>query len=245
MKAVILAAGKGTRMGDLTRDVPKPMIPVLGKPVVEHIMLRMMAGGVTEFVLVTKYLAEQIRGHFGDGGRLGAPVSYADQTDKYGTGAALLSARELVGDDPFMMTFADVITSTATYADAIRTHFEKGGAGVVAVNWVDDPYTGAAVVLNDDGHIDRIIEKPPKGSSPSNWNSSGIFVFSPVIFDYLEKLEPSWRNEYELADAMTAMISDGLALYPSYLQGDWLDVGSAEAIKDAEAMLGGATANPA
>lgn len=243
MKAVILAAGKGTRMGALTRDIPKPMITVLGKPVVEHVMRRMMAAGVTDFVLVTKYLADVIADYFGDGSRLGASVEYVDQIDKYGTGAALLSAKELVGGEPSMMTFADVITSTATYAQAIRIFRERGGAGVVTVNRVDDPCTGAAVVIGGDGRIDSVIEKPPKGRSPSNWNSSGIFVFSPAIFGYLEGLKPSWRGEYELADAVNAMVADGLSLYPSYLEGDWLDVGTVESIGVAERMLSGDQGN--
>ena len=239
MKAVILAAGKGTRMGSLTRDVPKPMIPVLGKPVVEHVMCRMMAAGVTDFVLVTKYLADQIKDYFGDGGSLGARIDYVEQIDSYGTGAALLSANELARGEAFVMTFADVIASTKSYAEAISVFHQKGGAGVVTVNYVDDPHTGASVALDANGRIEQIIEKPPKGQSTSNWNSSGIFVFSPIIFTYLHRLTPSWRNEYELADAMNAMIDDGLDIYPSYLEGDWLDVGSAEALAAAEKMLSG------
>jgi len=237
VRAVILAAGKGTRMGALTRDIPKPMIRVLGKPVVEHIMRRMMAAGVTDFVLVTRYLADKIAGYFGDGGRLGARIEYVDQIDKYGTGAALLCAKELARGEPVMMTYADVITSSPTYAQAIRIFRKKGGAGVVTLNWVDDPCTGGAVLVDGDGRITRFIEKPPAGEVPSNWNCSGIFVFAPVIFGYLERLRPSWRGEYELADAMNAMIADGLALHPSYLKGDWLDVGSAAALEVAENML--------
>src|SRR5512146_346578 len=106
-------------MGELTRNVPKPMIQVAGKPVLEHIMLRMMAAGIDDFVLVTKHLAEKIEGHFGDGSRLGVRISYAEQIDKYGTGAGLLSARALAGDAPLMMTFADVIVSTQTYSQAM------------------------------------------------------------------------------------------------------------------------------
>ena len=109
MKAVILAAGKGTRMGALTKHTPKPMIHVSGKPVLEHIIRRMMTSGVTDFVLVTKYLAEQIEAYFGDGRDFGTRIEYVEQIDKYGTGAALLSAKDLALGEPVMMTFADVI----------------------------------------------------------------------------------------------------------------------------------------
>lgn len=245
MKAVVLAAGRGTRMGELTRHLPKPMISVLGRPVLEHVLRRMVAAGLTDFILVVKHLAHAIKDYFGDGSRLGASISYVDQMDRYGTGAAYLSARALVGDNPSMLTFADVITSTATYSEAIRVFAESDGAGVVTVNRVDDPHTGAAVVIGNDGRIERVIEKPPKGKSPSNWNSSGIFIFAPVVFDYLEKLTPSWRNEYELADAQNLMIADGLAFYPSYLlEGDWLDVGSPAAVAVAEKLLAGDRVDP-
>lgn len=225
-------------MGDLTKDTPKPMIEIAGKPVLEHIICRMMDAGISDFVLVTKYLSEKIESHFGNGSRLGARISYVEQIDAYGTGAALLSAKPLAADAPLMMTFADVITSTQTYAQAIAVYADLRGAGVVTLNWVDDPCTGAAVVVNDDQMIEKIVEKPAKGSRLSNWNSAGIFVFDPIIFDYLENLTPSWRGEHELADAINAMIEDGMAFHPSYLSGDWLDVGSAEALKTAEVMLG-------
>lgn len=237
MKAVILAAGRGTRMGELTRDLPKPMIPVLGKPVLEHILRRMIAAGITDFVLVVKHLANTICDYFGDGSCLGVRIEYVDQIDRYGTGAAYLSAKERVGSEVSLLTFADVIVSPSTYAEAGRLFGQKDGVGVVTVNRVDDPHTGAAVLIGSEGRIERVIEKPPKGRYPSNWNSSGVFVFSPVVFDYLERLEPSWRNEYELADAQNLMIADGLAIYPSYLKGDWLDVGSPAALKLAENIL--------
>ncbi|NLN77211.1 MAG: nucleotidyltransferase family protein [Armatimonadetes bacterium] len=239
MRAVVLAAGRGTRMGALTENTPKPMIPINGKPVVEYVMRRMMAGGVTDFVLVTKYLAHKVVEYFGDGSALGAPVEYVEQTDKYGTGAALLAARELARNEPVMMVFADVIVETQVYARAIRIFKETNGAGVVTLNWVDDPCHGGAVIVDDQHRITGVIEKPPKGQIPSNWNSAGIFVFQPIVFDYLQRLSPSARGEYELPDAMNAMIADGLQLYPSYLEGQWLDVGTIEAVAVAEKMLAG------
>lgn len=224
-------------MGSLTEDTPKAMIQVAGKPVLEHIMKRMMVAGVSDFVLVTKYLAERIEAYFGDGSQLGARIDYVEQVEGYGTGAALLSAKALADNGPLMITFADVIVSTDTYAKGIELFNETRGAGVVTLNWVDDPCSGAAVVVDDAGRIERIVEKPPKGGCVSNWNSAGVFVFDPLVFGYLEGLSPSWRGEYELADALNAMVGDGLAVYPSYVKGDWLDVGTVEALAVAEKML--------
>lgn len=246
MKAVILAAGKGTRLGELTKTIPKPMIPVNGKPVVEYVIRGIQRAGIDEFVLVTKHLSEKIEDYFGDGSRFGIRIQYAHQGEKYGTGAALESARELVGNEPVMMTFADVVMSGANYRGAMDTYLsalqsaEKSGeqiGAVITLNEVSDPCTGADVKIDERGRVRRIVEKPPPGTSPTYMNSSGLFVFAPVIFRYLERLEPSNRGEYELPDAMNRMIEDGLSICPYYLQGFWKDVGRVEDIAAAAELL--------
>ena len=237
MKAVILAAGKGTRMGALTSDIPKPMIQVAGKPVIEHIIRRILDSGIREFVVVTRYLGNKIEEYLRDGSKLGASIEYVEQSDKYGTGAALLEAREQVANEPVLMTFADIITPAFNYSGALKTFQDTGGAAVITLNWVDDPYAGGAVDVGEDGLVRRITEKPPKGRVLSHWNSSGIFVFDPVVFEYLARLAPSARGEYELPDAGSAMIDDGLAVHPYYLRGPWIDVGTPQDVTDAEKML--------
>lgn len=237
MKAVILAAGKGTRMGQLTRDMPKPMIPVAGKPVIEHIIRHIMRAGVTEFVVVTRYLGEKIEDYLGDGAEIGARIEYVRQSERYGTGAALLMAREMAGSEPVIMTYGDIITPTHNYSGALATFREKNGSAVMTLNWMDDPWRGGAVHVDESGKVCKIVEKPAKGQVTSHWNSAGIFVFRPVIFEYLAHLTPSPRGEYELPDAMNRMIDDGLAIYPYYLTGAWQDVGTVQDIAVAERIL--------
>lgn len=238
MKAVILAAGKGTRMGDITKNIPKPMIEVAGKPVIEHIICGLMSAGITEFILITRYLTEKIEAYLGNGSAMGAKISYVPQSDRYGTGAALLEAKSLTGGGPVLMTYGDIITPPANYAGALSTFAEKNGEAVITLNWMDDPWAGGAVHVDDDsGKVAKIVEKPPKGKVISHWNSAGIFVFKSVIFHYLEKLQPSPRGEYELPDALNAMVRDGLSVYPYYLQGRWQDVGRPEDIPVAEDII--------
>lgn len=238
MKAVILAAGKGTRLGDLTKDIPKPMIRVAGKPVLEHIIGFIRDTGVNDFVLVTRYLSEKIEQYFGDGSDFGVSIKYIRQPDgKYGTGAALLAAKDLVQDEPLMMTYGDIIMSRSNYTGILNVYKKHDGAGAITVNWVGDPCTGADVKLNDEGRVIKIIEKPTPGVASKYLNSSGLFIFQPVIFNYLEKLAPSTRGEYELSDAMSNMVADGLALYPYYLEKSWRDVGRPEDITAAEQIL--------
>jgi len=260
VRAVILAAGKGTRLGELTRTTPKPMIRIAGIPAVEHVMRGIQAAGIDDFILVTKHLAEQIEDYFGDGSQFGMRVQYVTQGDRYGTGAALLCARHLAQDAPVMMTFADVLMSACNYKGALdvfrgKWKVESGkskaasgsglsalrsplsASGVITLNTVPDPCTGADVQLDEEGRVARIVEKPPPGSAPFYDNSSGLFVFDPIVFDYLERLTPSNRGEYEIPDAINNMVEDGLAVYPYHLRGFWRDIGTIEDIAAAEAAL--------
>jgi len=239
VKAVILAAGKGTRLGELTKNTPKPMIEVAGKPVVEHVMRGIQRAGVNDFILITKYLSEKIEEYFGDGSRFGMRIQYVVQGDRYGTGAALGCAKDLVGYEPVMMTFADVIMSACNYEGALDVYKDLRGAGVITLNEVPDPCAGADVQLDFEGRVSRVTEKPAPGTAPCYMNSSGLFIFDPIVFDYLDRLEPSARGEYEIPDAINHMVEDGLAIYPYNLRGFWKDVGRPEDIPVASELIAG------
>lgn len=239
MKAIILAAGKGTRLGELTKNTPKPMIEVAGKPVCEHVMRRVQRAGIDDFVLVTKYLSEQVRGYFGDGSRFGMRVEYVEQGDKYGTGAAFACARELAENKPTLMTFSDVVMSACNYEGALAVYMNHRGGGVITVNEIPDPCRGADVELDVENKVSRIVEKPPAGTKSEYLNSSGLFVFDPIIFDYLDRLEPSPRGEYEMPDAMNEMAADGIAIRPYFLEGFWKDVGTVEDLRVATELIEG------
>jgi len=237
LKAVILAAGRGTRLGSLTSDIPKPMIRIAGAPALEHIIIRIKRAGVSDIALVVRYKAEKIMEHFEDGSRLGVHIEYVRQPETYGTAAALLAAGDCAGDSPVITTFGDVVTAGINYRDSLRVFAERGSAGVITVNKVPDAYAGSDVRLGPDDRVLEVVEKPLETGVEYRWNCSGIYVFGPVVFEYLERLQPSARGEYELADAMNAMISDGLALHASYLRGFWRDIGTVEGIADAQKML--------
>jgi UDP-N-acetylglucosamine diphosphorylase / glucose-1-phosphate thymidylyltransferase / UDP-N-acetylgalactosamine diphosphorylase / glucosamine-1-phosphate N-acetyltransferase / galactosamine-1-phosphate N-acetyltransferase len=237
MKAVILAAGVGKRLGAITREIPKPMAPVAGKPVLEHILCGLRDSGIDDFVLITKYKWEKIRDHFREGADLGISIVYVVQGERYGTGAALLEAERHVDGEPLLMTYGDIVTSPDNYAGVMRL-FGKGCAdAVVTLNWVDDPHKGGAVVVGDDDRVLRIIEKPSEGEIPSRWNNAGLFVFRPSVFGFLREVKPSPRGEYELPDAINAMIDAGLAARPYFLKGPWRDVGTPEDLVAAERIL--------
>jgi UDP-N-acetylglucosamine diphosphorylase / glucose-1-phosphate thymidylyltransferase / UDP-N-acetylgalactosamine diphosphorylase / glucosamine-1-phosphate N-acetyltransferase / galactosamine-1-phosphate N-acetyltransferase len=234
VKAVVLAAGRGTRMKDLSKDRPKHLIPVEGKPVLEHVILRLKEAGIDGVTLVIGHLGEMIRGHFGDGSRLGIGIEYAVQDQPTGTGSALHAARELASEGPFLMCFGDVLTSAETYARMLCEFEEAPCEALSLLNWVDDPYRGAAVYLDESGKIVRQVEKPPQGTSTTHWNQAGIFVFDPIVFEYTARLTPSARGEYELTAAVEAMVLDGRNVRGcAVTEVAWCDVGTPEDLSEA------------
>lgn len=228
MKALILAAGRGTRLGALTANCPKPMLSIHGVPMLERIMATIAREvGITEFVLVTGYRAAVIEDYFGDGTRWHWQVEYVHQDPPRGLGDAMNHSAALLSDAPFMMTYGDIILDPANYARFVA-EYQQHHKPLVGLNWVADPCRGAAVYLAADGHITRIVEKPAPGTAAIHWNNAGLFIFSPVIFAYTARLQPSPRGELELPDAITAMIADGHSVCGLELTGLWRDVGTPE-----------------
>lgn len=237
MKAVVLAAGRGTRLGKLTDNCPKPMVEVEGMPIVEYVMSGIIEAGIKDFVLVTKYLSEKVKEYFGDGSKWGINVQYVDQDDRYGTGVALLMSKELVGDDDILMCYGDCLMEKKAYKEAVELFDRNDVFAVEALNYVDDPWQGSAVMYDENNIITEMIEKPEKGTIPSHWNSAGLFVFKNDIYKYCEALEPSPRGEYELPEAINRIISDGKKIYAYTLDGDWCDMGRPEDIPFAAELI--------
>ena len=223
--AVILAAGRGTRMGEMTRELPKPMLPVQGKPLLEHIAERLAVAGITRFFAVVGYHHELIEDHFRNSRfamefRLQEPVN--------GTGSAALLAKDFVGGKLFLLTYGDILVEPDEYRRCISVlQDNRNCAAAVAVKRVADPWQGAAV-YETEGCISRIVEKPPKGTSTTQWNSAGFYAFRPVLFDYLRRIQPSARNEYELTSALDLMLTERRELRISEVTGTWRDVGRPE-----------------
>lgn len=237
MKAVILAAGKGTRMRHLTTDRPKPMIEIGKKRILERILLSIRDTGIHEFIVVTGYFANLIEDHFGDGRRFDMQISYVRQEKIDGTGSALHLTRDLVGNEVFFMSFGDIITSIENYPRLIEAYRERPCAALLSLAEVDDPCEGAAVYVDDEYRITRIVEKPPRGTSTTRWNNAGVFVFDPVIFRFTANLTPSPRGEYELPEAIQLMLDEGMELRGFPLAGYWGDIGTPEDVDSFTKML--------
>jgi len=225
MKVVVIAAGQGTRMGPLTDTRPKPLLPVAGKPIVEHV-LETAAPYVDGFVLVVGYEANQLKAHFGDSYR-GLPIEYTLQEEQLGTAHAIAQAREYV-EGPFLALNGDVHLTNGLINDLAN---EPGMA--MTVMPVENPQE-YGVIERDGTQITDIIEKPE--NPPSNLANLGLYRFTPEIFDYIEKTELSERGEYEITDSLEMALDEEGVTAVEY-DGVWLDIGRPWELLEANAYL--------
>jgi dTDP-glucose pyrophosphorylase len=236
MKAVILAAGKGTRMGELTNELPKPMLLVQGKPILEHILEGLLQAGIREFFIVTGFRAEVIESHFGAGEKWKATIRYGRQVTQDGTGKAPEVAREFVGGDDFVLTYGDILVRPKAYQDMLARFGHGAFSGLVTVIRGEDVSKGAINLFDTEFCLRRLIEKP----SPAQleelrregelkpgaiaWYNAGIYIFKPLVFDFTARLQKSPRGEYELTDAISGMVQAGHRIAGVEVQGGWVDV---------------------
>ncbi|HEX8280920.1 MAG TPA: sugar phosphate nucleotidyltransferase [Chthoniobacterales bacterium] len=221
-KAVLLAAGRGTRMRELTSELPKPMLQVRGKPILQHIIEGMKAAGVREFMIVVGWRADVVREFFGDGSELGVRVSYETQVVQDGTGRVVELARDFCGGEPFLLSYGDILLDPANYPRLTSMPAET--EAIVTVKWSDDVSAGGAVFVNERFELTDLREKPKPGEPTSPWYNAGVYAFRPSIFDFTARLERSPRGEFELTDAILALARSGKRVQALELTGDWADV---------------------
>jgi dTDP-glucose pyrophosphorylase len=221
-KAVLLAAGRGTRMRDLTQDLPKPMLQVRGKPVLQHIIEGLRDAGLTDFQIIVGWHAEVVRDFFGDGSALDVRAEYTTQVVQDGTGKIVELAREFVGPDPFVLSYGDILVAPENYP-RICAGLATAEA-VVSVKRNEDVSQGGAVFVNEKFELIDLREKPKPGEPTSPWYNAGIYAFRSSIFDYVATLERSPRGEYELTDAIRNLALAGNKVQALELAGDWADV---------------------
>jgi dTDP-glucose pyrophosphorylase len=246
VKAVILAAGKGTRMRELTNELPKPMLRVQGRPILEHIVAGLVVAGVRDVFIVTGWRAAVIENHFGDGKKWGAHIAYGRQVVQDGTGRAPELAKEFAGDSPFLLTYGDILVPAETYPQMIKRFGEGDFAGVITVTRGEDVTRGGLSFFDEQFCLKRLVEKPSpaqleqlrrdgwlKPGAPA-WYNAGIYIFRPSLFDFTAQLPKSPRGEYELTDAIGAMVAAGHKLAGLEIPGRWVDVRDPETLAKLE-----------
>jgi len=236
-KAVVLAAGKGVRLWPLTENRSKHMIPIAGRPVIEHLLLGIKSSGIHSVVLVTSYREDVIREHFGDGRKFGVKIEYVHQSDVSGTASAASIVREQVDGGNFLLLYGDLVVSSKAIKSVLGTHLNKGRKPTVGLVPVRRPeFYGVGRVSGE--WIAEIVEKPDAGSAPSNLANTGIYVLPPEVFSYLEATSRSGRGEFEITDAISSLSQRGTQIAWAQIRSDdWLDIGRPWDLLSANARL--------
>jgi bifunctional UDP-N-acetylglucosamine pyrophosphorylase/glucosamine-1-phosphate N-acetyltransferase len=201
LKACILAAGVGHRLAPLTETRPKPLIPLVNKPLLQHMIENLRNNGITEILLIVGYRKDQIQAYFGDGKAFDITLTYIEQNEFLGTGHATNLARDFVGQDPFLLIYGDLYMEPIVYQQTIDAFQQNPSESIITAKTMPDPTKWGILQINDDEYLENIIEKPPDNRYGRLANA-GLYIFRPAIFEGIAQTEKSPRGEYELTDAI-------------------------------------------
>ena len=222
MQAIVLVGGEGTRLRPLTFGTPKPMVPIMNVPFLARTLERLYEAGILDVILPAGYMPQAITEYFGDGSRLGMKITYVIEDEPLGTAGAIKNVEQHI-TGPFFVLNGDVLTSLDLQA-MIDFHKEKGGLGVLHLITVEDPSAFGCVVHDESGRISQFVEKPPKGTEPTNDVNAGTYLLDPKVLDLI----PPGRNVSIERETFPKILADGHALYAYTTNDYWIDLGRPE-----------------
>jgi len=223
-KALVLVGGEGTRLRPLTYKVPKPMLEINNRPMLEYVIENLREQGVGKVILSVGYLAEMIRGHFGDGSSLGVEITYVEEAEPMGTAGPLDLAREHL-DETFLMLNGDVLSRVDVH-DLIRFHRRNGGIATIVLTTVEDPSAFGVVSIKGNDVL-GFVEKPKREEAPSNLINAGMYVLEPEVLDYVSKGPAMIEREVFPVLAREGKLKGYL------YEGKWIDIGTPEKLREA------------
>ncbi|HEX2043568.1 MAG TPA: sugar phosphate nucleotidyltransferase [Acidimicrobiales bacterium] len=223
MKAVIMAGGEGTRLRPLTSNLPKPLMSLVNRPMMEHIVRLLKRHGFDDIVVTVAFMPQTIRSYFGDGSDFGVRMVYATEETPLGTAGSVGNAKEEL-DEPFLVISGDVLTDVDLGA-IVDFHKDRGAMATIALKSMEDPLEFGIVITRDDGSIERFLEKPGWGQVFSDTVNTGIYVLEPEIFDFIPPDESVDFSE----DVFPAILEAGKPLFGYTVEGYWEDVGTLDA----------------
>lgn len=227
VKAVVMAGGEGTRLRPLTVDRPKPMVPVVNRPVMEHIVRLLRHHQITDIVATLFYLPDVIQDYFGDGSDLGVRISYSVETTPLGTAGSVKQAAGVL-DETFIVISGDALTDM-DLTELIQFHKEKGSVATLALTRVENPLDFGVVITDGAGRIVRFLEKPSWSEVFSDTINTGIYVLEPEVFDLMED-----GKAYDFSkDIFPQLLAAGRPMYGYISRNYWCDIGSLDSCLDA------------
>jgi mannose-1-phosphate guanylyltransferase / phosphomannomutase len=222
VKAVVMAGGQGTRLRPLTSNQPKPMVPIVNKPCIQHILELVQRHGIDEVVMTLAFLPRLIRNHFGDGSSLGMRIDYTVEETPAGTAGSIRLAKDLL-DDTFLVISGDALTDF-DLTKVVEFHRQREALVTIALTSVDNPLEFGVVIVDEEGRIQRFLEKPGWGQVFSDTVNTGIYVLEPEVFDHIPEGQP-----YDFShDLFPKLFDMRKPLYGMVCDGYWQDVGSLE-----------------
>jgi glucose-1-phosphate thymidylyltransferase len=233
MKGLILSGGKGTRLRPLTYTSAKQLVPVANKPVLFYGIESLAATGIREIGMVVGDTQAEIRAAVGDGSRWDVRVTYIEQDAPRGLAHAVLTAQPFLGDSPFVMYLGDNLLRDGITALVDEFRAEAPDA-MILLTPVDDPENYGVAELDGD-KVARLVEKPKEPRS--ELALVGVYMFTPAIFEAARAIEPSWRDELEITDAIQWLIDSGLRVDPHTVRGWWKDTGQVQDMLDANRLI--------
>jgi mannose-1-phosphate guanylyltransferase len=220
MKAMVLAAGLGTRLRPLTFEIPKPMVPVIDRPVMAHIVDLCRGQGLDQLIANLHYFPDTIKDYFGDS------IEYRYEEELLGTAGGVRNVRDFFGDDPVLVISGDALTDI-DLTKLVERHKSHGGIGTLTVKQVEDTQEYGVVLHDNDGRISGFQEKPDPDEALSNLGNCGIYCFNPEIFDYFPESDPvDWAN-----DVFPVLLENDVPLYIHEIDEYWNDVGSLDELR--------------
>ena len=226
MKAVIMAGGFGTRIQPLTNSIPKPMLPIMNRPMMEHILKKVKSAGITDIVVLLYFKPEVITDYFKDGSDFGVNITYVKPDDDYGTAGAVKKAEKYL-DETFMVVSGDLVTDF-DFKEIIGYHQVKGSKLTITLTSVEDPLQFGVVITDKEGRILRFLEKPGWGEVFSDTINTGIYIIEPEILKYIPE-----NVSFDFSkDLFPLLMKQGITLYGFKAKGYWRDVGNPESYRE-------------
>src|SRR5256886_8551599 len=227
MKAVVMAGGEGTRLRPLTSNQPKPMVPIVGKPCMEHILELLKQRGLEEVIVRVAFLPQAIRGYFGDGESLGMKIGYSVEETPLGTAGSVRLAGDQL-DETFLVISGDALCDIDLTA-LIDFHKQKGAAVTIGLKSVDNPLEFGIVVTDDDGRVERFLEKPSWGQVFSDTINTGIYVVEPEALSHVPAEGP-----YDFSKQLFPLrLEMGSPISRYICTGYWQDIGNLDQYRQA------------
>jgi mannose-1-phosphate guanylyltransferase len=228
IRTIMMAGGKGTRLRPLTLVRPKPMIPLVNKPIIEYTVDRLKKFGFNDIIMTLNYMSTNIKKYFKDGSEFDMDIRYSVEKWPLGTGGSVKKAEKYI-DDTFMVVSGDVLTDV-NFKDVVRFHKEKGAIATMVLTEVEDPTHFGIAVMDKDDKVTEYLEKPSPEEAFSNVANTGIYIFEPEIFDFFEGKD----KEVDFSkDIFPEVIKQDAGIYGYVFNGYWNDIGRPETYLEA------------